>query len=115
MISSSASRAAYLSVATTKAISWPWNRTLSVASTACTSPEIVGIQARPRSARSAPVNTAMTFGWAVAAVASTETILACASGLRSTAPCSIPGREMSSTKVPWPRMNRASSLRGSGP
>jgi len=42
----------------------------------------------------------MTFGWAVAAVASTETILACASGLRRTAPCSIPGSEMSSTKVP---------------
>ena len=37
-ISSSASRAAYRSSATTKATSWPWNRTLSVASTAWTSP-----------------------------------------------------------------------------
>ena len=32
--------------ATTAATSWPWKRTLSVASTACVSPERVGIQAR---------------------------------------------------------------------
>ena len=30
----------------TAATSWPWKRTLSVASTACVSPESVGIQAR---------------------------------------------------------------------
>ena len=37
-ISSRASRAEYRSSATTKATSWPWKRTLSVASTASTSP-----------------------------------------------------------------------------
>jgi hypothetical protein len=75
----------------------------------------VGIQAMPRSARSAPVKAATTAGWALAAEASTEMILACASGLRKIAPCSMPGSAMSSTNVPWPRMNRASSLRGSDP
>ena len=39
--------------ATTHATSWPCMRTLSVASTACVSPERVGIQARLCSARSA--------------------------------------------------------------
>ena len=37
------------------------------------------------------------------------------SGLRRIAPCSIPGSAMSSTNVPMPRMNRASSLRRTGP
>jgi hypothetical protein len=62
LISSSASRAEYLSWATTNATSWPWKRTLSVASTACVSWESVGIQARPRPARSWPVMTASTRG-----------------------------------------------------
>ena len=115
MISSSASRAEYRSSATTNATSWPWNRTLSVASTACTSRDRVGIQASPRSASVWPVITAPTLGWASAAEASTERILACASGLRRIAPYSMPGSWMSSTNVPWPRMKRASSLRRTGP
>jgi hypothetical protein len=48
-------------------------------------------------------------------VASTETILACASGLRKIAPCSMPGSAMSSMKVPCPLRNLGSSLRGSDP
>ena len=115
LISSSASRAEYLSRATTKATSWPWNLTLSVARTACTSADRVGIHARLRPARVLPVMTASTLGWASAATVSTERILACASGLRSIAPWSIPGRVTSSTNVPLPRMNLASSLRGTGP
>ncbi len=114
-ISSSASRAEYLSWATTKATSWPWKRTLSVASTACTSRDSVGIQARPSSARVEPVMTAFTLGCASAAAVSIEEILACASGLRRTAPYSIPGSRMSSTNVPRPRTKRASSLRRIGP
>ena len=98
MMSSSASRAEYRSWATTKATSWPWKRTLSVARTACTSWDRVGIQASLSAARVSPVITASTLGCASAAVASTETILACASGLRRIAPCSIPGSAMSSTK-----------------
>jgi hypothetical protein len=96
-MSSRASRAAYRSSATTKATSWPWNRTLSVASTACTSREMVGIQASPRSASIWPVITALTLGCASAASVSMAVILACARGLRSTAPCSIPGSATSST------------------
>ncbi len=88
---------------------------MSVASTACTSRDSVGIQARPSPARVSPVMTALTLGWASAAVVSMAVILACASGLRRTAPYSIPGSRMSSTKVPRPRMKRASSLRRSGP
>ena len=98
LMSSSASRAEYRSWATTKATSWPWNLTLSVASTACTSRDRVGIQASFSPARVSPVMTASTRGWARAAATSTETILACASGLRRIAPCSIPGSAMSSTK-----------------
>jgi hypothetical protein len=70
---------------------------LSVASTACTSWESVGIQARFSPASVSPVMTALTFGCASAAAVSIETILAWASGLRSTAPCSIPLSWMSST------------------
>src|SRR5580693_9105725 len=114
-ISSSASRAAYASSATTNATSWPWNRTLSVASTACTSRDSVGIQASWRSSSMAPVMTARTRGCASAAAVSTEMIRACASGLRRMAPYSIPGSAMSSVNVPRPRTNRASSLRGSRP
>src|SRR5262245_13080508 len=38
---------------------------------------------------------------------------ACANGLRTMAPNSMPGSLMSSTYWPWPRMNLASSLRSS--
>ena len=61
------------------------------------------------------MSTVTTAGWARAALTSTEMILAWASGLRKIAPCSMPGIEMSSTYRPCPRMNRASSLRGSEP
>src|SRR3712207_9561788 len=57
-MSSRASWAEYRSSATTKATSWPWKRTLSVARTAWVSPAMVGIQARPCSSRSFPVMTA---------------------------------------------------------
>ena len=50
--------------AITNATSWPWKRTLSVASTACVSPDRVGIQASPRASRSRPVMTASTLGCA---------------------------------------------------
>ena len=96
-ISSSASRAEYRSSAITNATSWPWKRTLSVASTAWVSADSVGIQAMPRASRSAPVITAWTFGWCSAADVSIETIRACASGLRRTAPWSIPVSSRSST------------------
>jgi hypothetical protein len=70
---------------------------LSVASTACVSADSVGIHARFSPARVAPVMTAFTFGCASAARVSMETMRACASGLRRTAPCSMPGRFTSST------------------
>src|SRR5215469_2947959 len=114
-INSSASRAEYRSWATTNATSWPWKRTLSVARTACASWESVGIQASPSAARSCPVNTASTRGWASAATVSIAVILACGTGLRRIAPYSMPGSWMSSTNMPRPRMKRASSLRGTGP
>ena len=93
----SASRAVYRSSAMTNATSWPWKRTLSVASTAWVSYDIVGIQARPSVASVSPVMTACTFGWASAAEVSIETIRACAYGLRRIAPCSMLGSWMSST------------------
>jgi len=114
-ISSRASRAEYRSSATTNATSWPWNRTLSVASTACRSPDRVGIQARFLSRRVSPVMTARTLGCASAARVSMARMRACGCGLRSTAPYSMPGRRTSSTKKPWPRTNRWSSLRSSRP
>ena len=40
--------------------------------------------------------TAATFGWASAREVSIETMRACAKGLRSIAPWTIPGRRMSS-------------------
>ena len=95
-ISSSASRAEYLSSATTNATSWPWKRTLSVASTACTSALSVGIQARLSDSRVAPVMTARTFGCASAWLVSIDTIRACATGLRRIAACSMPGTTRSS-------------------
>jgi hypothetical protein len=74
-----------------------WNRTLSVASTATTSWDSDGIQARFSVSSKAPVITARTLGCASAADVSIETSLACAYGLRSTAPCSMPGSTKSST------------------
>ena len=56
----------YGSSAMTAATSWPWNRTLSVASTACVSHDSVGIQARLCWAISSPVTTATTPGSAAA-------------------------------------------------
>ncbi len=86
----------YGSVAMTAATSCPWNRTLSVARTACVSPESVGIHARLCCAISSPVTTAITPGSACAFEASMPLIVACAYGLRRIAMCSIPGRWMSS-------------------
>ena len=80
----------------TAATSCPWNRTLSVARTACVSPESVGIQARLCCAISSPVTTAMTPGSACALDASMLVRFAWAYGLRRIAMCSIPGRWMSS-------------------
>ena len=85
-ISSNASRAEYLSSATTKATSCPWKRTLSVARTAAVSYDNVGTHARPRVSRTAPVMTAFTFGCASAADVSIDLIKACATGLRRIAP-----------------------------
>ena len=55
------------------------------------------IHARPSVSSTAPVMTAFTFGCASAAEVSMLLMRACASGLRRTAPCSMPGRTMSST------------------
>ena len=60
----------YLVSATTKATSWCWKRTLSVASTACTSALSVGIQASFRPAKVCPVITAAPPGNASAALVS---------------------------------------------
>ncbi len=76
----------YVDSATTNATSWPWKRTLSVASTAWVSYDSVGIQARPRVSRTAPVITALTPGSASAAEVSMPLIFAWAYGLRRIAP-----------------------------
>ncbi|CAB4850595.1 unannotated protein [freshwater metagenome] len=81
----------------TNATSWPWKRTLSVASTAWVSYDRVGIQASPRPARVSPVITACTPGSASAAEVSIETMRAWAYGLRRMALWSMPGRLTSST------------------
>ena len=60
----------------TAATSWPWNRTLSVARTACVSPDRVGIQASPCAARASPVTTASTPSRAIASEESMDTIRA---------------------------------------
>ena len=86
----------YGSVAITAATSWPWNRTLSVTSTASVSPESVGIHARLCCAISSPVTTAITPSSACAAEASIPFSFAWAYGLRRIAMYSIPGRWMSS-------------------
>jgi hypothetical protein len=49
---------------------------LSVASTACVSPDSVGIHARPSVASTSPVITAWTLGWASAADVSMDTMRA---------------------------------------
>ena len=71
-------------------------RTLSVASTACVSPESVGIHASLCSASTSPVTTATTPGSSVAREVSIELMVACANGLRRIAMYSIPGSLMSS-------------------
>ncbi len=81
----------------TQATSCPWNRTLSVASTAWVSYDNVGIQARLRAAIVSPVRTRRTPGIAQAFDASIDLIRAWARGLRRISMCSIPGRTMSST------------------
>ena len=58
------------------------------------------------------MNTACTPGRASAADASMPSIRARANGLRTKQACSMPGRMMSSTNVPWPVSSRASSTRG---
>ena len=87
----------YGSSAMTQATSWPWNRTLSVASTAWVSYDRVGIQARLRLAIISPVSTSRTPGIFQARLTSIERILAWASGLRRISMCNMPGRTMSST------------------
>lgn len=57
------------------------------------------------------MNTAYTPGIARAAVASMRVMVARANGLRTKHACSIPGRWMSSTKVPRPVSRRLSSTR----
>src|SRR2546430_640239 len=101
----------YGSSATTAATSCPWNRTLSVASTAWVSEEMVGIHASLCCAISSPVTTAITPGRAPAFDVSIDRIRAWANGLRRMAMCSIPGNFTSSTYVPLPRMKRSSSFR----
>ena len=95
-MSSQASLAMYGDSAMTAATSCPWKRTLSVASTACVSPESVGIQARLCWASSSPVTTATTPSTAAAAEVSIDVMRACAYGLRRNSRCSIPGSVMSS-------------------
>ena len=80
----------------TAATSWPWNRTLSVARTACVSPDSVGIQASPCWSMSSPVTTASTPSISIAAEESIELMRACATGDRRIAMWSIPGRVRSS-------------------
>ena len=78
---------------------------MSLPATACQASLTSGL-------RSAAVNTACTPGMASAAEASIPLILAWANWLRTKQACSMPGRMMSSTKVPWPVSSRVSSTRG---
>ena len=87
----------YFVSAMTQATSCPWKRTLSVASTACVSPESVGIQASLCCASSSPVTTAITPGIAIAALLSIPLMRACAYGLRTMTMWSMPGSTTSST------------------
>ena len=62
------------------------------------------------SARSSPVNTAITPGDFKASAVSIDFIKACASGLRTKTIWSMPVRVTSSTYVPWPVIRRGSSF-----
>ena len=63
------------------------------------------------SPRSAAVSTHTTPGTASAALVSIERMRACATGLRSTLPCSIRGATMSPANCARPRsFSRASAL-----
>ena len=64
------------------------------------------------SAKSAPVNAAITPGSSLAALTSADVIRACACGLRRNAMCSMPGSTMLSVQFVCPVTSRASSLRG---
>ena len=115
-ISSSASRAAYRSSATTNATSWRGNRTLSVASTAWTSFESVGIHARPCSASMAPVTTSLTFGCASAAEVSMRHDPGVRDRRAQDGEVEHPGQLHVVAELPHAtRMNRGSSLRSSEP
>ena len=100
------------SVAITAATSCPWKRTLSVASTAWVSPDSVGIQASPWASRSLPVTTATTPGISCGRARVDARDLGVRRAGCAAAPCgACPGRRMSSTKLPWPRIRRSSSTR----
>ena len=115
-ISSSASRAAYRSSATTNATSWPWNRTLSVASTACTSRDSVGIQARLRVVQRLAGDDGLDLGVGLGrGGVDGEDPGVRQRAAQDRAVQHARAAAMSSTNVPWPRMNRASSLRRIGP
>src|SRR6266540_2199879 len=114
---SSASTALARSRATTTATASPTCRTSSTASAGwlgCTMSSVTG-QAHGRlpcrSATSAPVNAAITFGAASAPETSIRLIWACACGLRRIARCSITGRVTLSVHRVRPVSSRASSLR----
>src|SRR6185436_9243609 len=62
----------------------------------------IGWEPDAKSGRSLPVMTAFTPGRASAAEVSIDLIRACACGLRSTLPCSIPGRLMSAPYLARP-------------
>ena len=81
----------------TKATSWFWNSTLPSASTICTSPASVGIQARLTVFSVSAVSTATTPGTAAALVVSIFLMRACACGERVKSPYSMPGSLRSST------------------
>jgi hypothetical protein len=97
-MSAHASSAMYRSVAATAATASPGKRTRSTVMACCGtgSAQNAGIGLTWASA-SSPVNTATTPGSARAALVSIDRIRAWACGLRSTAPCSIPGTVMSPT------------------
>ena len=100
---------------TTTASGSPTYRTVSVASSdwpiwALIMPGIGG-DASGRSARSAPVNAAITPGASSAALTSTERIRACATAERTKWTWHAPGRRMSSVYTPPVVRKRGSSVR----
>ena len=74
-----------------------WKQTFLSASTACTSPPSVGIQSSFTGFKSSATSTATTPGTARALDLSIDLMRACAYGLRTIAPNSMPGSLMSST------------------